>query len=475
MKKLITITLSFIAAGLLIFTGCKEEEPPALDNLSVTEIRADSAQIKVNVTEDGGAPVTSKGVVWSTSENPTVNENTGMTDEGKGTGAFTSLLQDLTPNTPYYVRAYATNRNGTAYSAQKKFNTESALATVITAEVSNITPVAATSGGYIIDNGGTPVTSKGVIWSTSENPIMEENEGMTDEGKGTGLFISRLTNLSSNTPYYARAYATNDAGTAYGNPVEFTTRAFLHAKFSANKKQIQPGKTVQFTDESDGNPDSWSWDFGDGNTSSEENPSHTYTSEGLYTVELTVSNECGEDTETKTSFMDVGSAPIADFSADGKNIQPGTTVQFTDDSEGNPKRWKWDFGDGNTSRKKNPFHTYFSEGIYTVELTVSNQYGKNTESKKDYITVGNAPQADFDADRTKIQPGTTVQFTDESDGNPENWRWDFGDGSNSSEKNPSHTYSREGFYTVELTVSNEYGEDTKTKGDYILVEPEDRD
>jgi PKD repeat protein len=74
-----------------------------------------------------------------------------------------------------------------------------------------------------------------------------------------------------------------------------------------------------------------------------------------------------------------------------------------------------------------------------------------------------------------IQPGTTVYFTDESHGNPENWSWDFGDGYTSTEQNPSHTYSREGIYTVELTVSNEYGEDTKTRGDYILVEPEERE
>lgn len=472
MKKLIITPLSFIAASLFMLTGCKEESP-TVSSPSVTEITADSAKSEVYVTDDGGASVTSRGIVWSKSENPTVEENEGMTDNGEGTGEFTSELTGLTPNTTYYVRAYASNRTGTAYSEQKEFTTESGVPIVITAEVSNITPPTATSGGNIIDDGGAPVTLRGVVWSTSENPTVKENEGMTEEGNGTGIFISELTNLAPNTTYYVRAYAINDAGTACGNQVEFTTKASLNARFSADKEQIQPGTTVQFTDDSDGIPDSWSWDFGDGNTSSEENPSHTYSSEGSYTVKLTISNECGEDTETKTDYIHVGNAPRANFSADNTKIQPGNIVQFTDDSDCKPDSWNWDFGDGNTSSKKNPFHTYFSEGIYTVELTVSNEYGEDTETKTNYIHVGNAPRADFSADRTKIQPGTTIQFTDDSDGSPDSWRWDFDDGNTSRDENPSHTYSREGIYTIELTVSNEFGEDTEIKGDYIIVEPEE--
>ncbi len=474
MKKLIILPLSFFAASLFIFTGCKEESP-VISRLSITEITANSAKSKAYVTDDGGASVTSRGVVWSTSENPTVDENKGMTDEGKGTGEFTSELTDLTPNTSYYVRAYATNRNGTAYSEQRTFTTESAVAIVITAEVSDIAPTTASGSGWIIDDGGAPVTSRGLVWSTSKKPTVEENEGMTEEGVGTGLFISELTNLSPDTPYYVRAYATNSGGETYGNQVEFTTRVSLRAKFSADKTKISPGTAVHFTDESDGEPNSWSWDFGDGNTSKEEEPSHTYSSEGSYTVELTVSNYCGKDTETKSDYIEVGEAPRADFSAAKRKIQPGTTVQFTNKADGNPDSWSWDFGDGNTSSEENPSHTYFSEEMYTVELTVSNEYGKDTETKTNYIDVGSPPRADFNVDKRKIPPGTTVQFTDDSGGNPDSWSWDFGDGYTSSEENPSHTYSREGIYTVELTVSNKYGEDTKTKGDCILVEPEDRD
>ncbi len=474
MKKLIILPLAFFAASLFIFTGCKEESP-VVGSLSITEITSNTAKSKAYVKDDGGASVTSRGVVWSTSENPTVDENKGLTDKGKGTGEFTSELTDLTPNTTYYVRAYATNTAGTAYSEQKGFTTEGDVAIVITAEVSIIKSAIAKSGGNVIDNGDVPVTSRGVVWSKSEKPTVNENEGMTYAGVGTGIFISELTNLSSNTSYYLRAYATNGAGTAYGNQVEFTTKAALHAKFIADKTKIPSGTTVQFTDESEGNPESWSWDFGDGNTSSEEEPSHTYASEGSYTVELTVSNECGEDTEMKTDYIDVGKSPRADFSAEKRKIQPGTNVHFLDDSEGNPCSWNWDFGDGNTGSEENPFHTYFSEGSYTVELTVSNEYGEDTETKTNYIGVGSAPRANFSVDKTKIPPGTAVQFTDDSDGNPDSWSWDFGDGYTSREENPSHTYSREGIYTVELTVSNEYGEDTKTKGDCILVEPEDRD
>ena len=469
MKKLITIPLSFIAVSLFIFIGCKEESP-VVNSLSITEISADSAKSKVYVTDDGGAPVTSRGLVWSTSESPTLDENEGMTDKGKGTGEFISELSDLTPNTTYYVRAYATNSAGTAYSEQKAFTTECAVAIVITAEVSDITPTTATSGGYIIDDGGSPVTSRGVVWSKSKKPTVEDNEGMTEQGSFMGLFISELANLTAGATYYVRAYATNAAGTAFGNQFDFTTRGFLNAQFSADKVKLAPGSTVHFNDESDGNPDNWNWDFGDGHTSTEENPSYSYSSEGIYTVKLTVSNVCGEDTETKTDYIHVGNAPSADFSADKTQIQPGNVVQFIDDSDGNPNRWIWDFGDGNTSSKENPFHTYFSEGNYTVKLTVSNKYGEDTEMKTNYIDIGNAPRADFSADKTQIQPETTVQFNDDSDGHPNSWSWSFGDGYTSRDENPSHTYSREGIYTVRLTVSNEYGEDTKIRGDYILVE-----
>ena len=170
--------------------------------------------------------------------------------------------------------------------------------------------------------------------------------------------------------------------------------------------------------------------------------------------------------------IDIGIAPTADFTSDTANIAEEETINFEDLSTDNPETWGWNFGDGNTSSAQNPSHTYSTEGTYTVELAVSNDYGSDTLTKTDYITVGSAPKADFTSATANITEGETINFEDISDGDPDTWQWDFGDGNTSNQQNPSHVYSSGGSYTVELVVSNEYGEDTATKTDYIAVCPE---
>ncbi len=187
---------------------------------SVSSITSTSATCGGNVTDDGGATVTARGVCWSTSENPTV-ENAHITD-GTGTGSFTSSITGLTAGTTYYVRAYATNSEGTAYGEQISFTTTTyTLPTVQTSSVSNITTTTAICGGNVTDDGGATVTARGVCWSTSENPTIENAH--TTEGTDTGSFISSITRLTAGTTYYVRAYATNSEGTAYGDQVSFTT------------------------------------------------------------------------------------------------------------------------------------------------------------------------------------------------------------------------------------------------------------
>ena len=166
--------------------------------------------------------------------------------------------------------------------------------------------------------------------------------------------------------------------------------------------------------------------------------------------------------------IDIG-IPTAAFTSDTANIAEGDTINFEDQSDGNPDTWNWDFGDGNASNEQNPSHIYSTEGTYTVELTVSYDNRKDTATKTDYITVGSAPTSAFSSDTTNISEGETINFEDQSSGDIDTWSWEFGDGDTSSYQNPSHTYSSAGTYMVELTVSNEYGEDTETKTDYIIV------
>ncbi|MFC1926726.1 PKD domain-containing protein, partial [Chloroflexota bacterium] len=145
---------------------------------------------------------------------------------------------------------------------------------------------------------------------------------------------------------------------------------------------------VQFTDQSTGNVVSWEWDFGDGGTSTEQNPLHTYAAGGVYTVSLTATNPAGSNTQTKVDYITAEGAPVADFSADpGCGVSP-LDVQFTDLSLGDVTTWDWDFGDGGTSTEQNPSHTYVADGTYAVTLTAGNQWSTDTEIKTGYIRAG---------------------------------------------------------------------------------------
>jgi len=232
------------------------------------------------------------------------------------------------------------------------------------------------------------------------------------------------------------------------------------AMFSANPTQGQPPLSVAFTDLSENNPDRWSWEFGDGGTSSEQSPTHTYTANGTYTVNLTVTNAVGTDSETKTNYITVTAAPVAPVAAFSGTPLSGIAplaVQFADESAGAPTAWTWKFGDGGTSTDQHPVHAYAAAGTYTVNLTVTNTGGSDSEVKTDYITVTSAPVAPVAA-FTATPNGLAVQFTDTSTGTePLAHAWTFGDGATSSDRSPTHTYDAAGSYTVTLTVTGANG------------------
>ena len=231
--------------------------------------------------------------------------------------------------------------------------------------------------------------------------------------------------------------------------------------------------SVNFTDQSTGDITSWSWTFGDGGTSTAQNPSHNYADAGVYTVSLTVTGPGGSDVETKTDYVTVTSVPTAAFAGSPTSGNAPLNVSFTDQSTGGPSSWSWDFGDGGTSTEQNPSYTYDAAGSYTVTLTASNSCGSDAETKTDYITVSDAPcdppVADFTGSPTSGAYPLDVSFTDQSTNSPTSWSWDFGDGNSSTAQNPTHTYSAVGNYTVELTATNSCGSDTETKVEYITV------
>jgi len=198
---------------------------PTVTTSDISDISQTTATGGGNVTDDGNpegsTDITARGVCWKITGTPTISDN--FTTDGTGPGPYTSNITGLSPNETYYVRAYATNITGTAYGNEVTFTTliNPDLPTLTTTSVTDITINTATSGGNITDQGISEVTSRGVCWNTTGIPTLSDS--LTTDGAGTGSFTSYLTGLTANTIYFVRAYATNSAGTAYGNEMNFST------------------------------------------------------------------------------------------------------------------------------------------------------------------------------------------------------------------------------------------------------------
>lgn len=216
------IKIPFIIAAILfpiiIFHSCETATIAEVTTGTVSDILQNSAYSGGHVTRDGGARVTARGVCWNTAADPTVTNN--KTSDSSGVGLFTSQITGLTPNTLYYVRAYATNSEGTAYGDQVTFTTATeAIPTVITSGVKSVTSTTAISGGVVSNEGGIPVTARGICWNTTGVPTIADSH--TSDGTGKGQFTSTLSDLTVNTTFFIRSYATNNLGTGYGDEVEF--------------------------------------------------------------------------------------------------------------------------------------------------------------------------------------------------------------------------------------------------------------
>ncbi|MDY0253693.1 MAG: SusF/SusE family outer membrane protein [Tenuifilaceae bacterium] len=195
---------------------------PELTTKEATEITGNSAKSGGNVTNNGGAEVTVRGICFATHDTPTIDDS--KTENGEGVGEFTSDLSDLKGNTEYFVRAYATNSAGTGYGPAVSFTTLVDLPNVSTAAVESVTKTSAISGGNVTDDGGANIIERGIVFGISENPTTEDQK-VIDATNGTGEFVSNMTGLELATTYHVRAYAINSAGTAYGDNISFKTLA----------------------------------------------------------------------------------------------------------------------------------------------------------------------------------------------------------------------------------------------------------
>ncbi len=257
----------------------------------------------------------------------------------------------------------------------------------------------------------------------------------------------------------------------------FLSKAQLKTQFSATPLSGCAPFSVNFTDQSTGNPDFWKWDLGNSTVSFLRNPSTIYLNPGTYSVKLVIRNAAGSmDSLTKIQYIIVYAKPATNFSAAPLTGCFPLRVNFNDIStpgSGTITSWLWDFGDGNTSTQQNPSHVYTAAGNYTVLLVVTNSNGcSKSFTKSNYISINSGVRAIFsNTAPTSCSAPQTINFQNLSAGTGTiSYQWLFGDGGTSNLVNPQHTYSAAGSYTVTLLVTNSTGcTDTATHTNSIII------
>jgi PKD repeat protein len=424
----------------LLLAACKDGNPVALptdtggsaDALTIT-ITSDKGQLETGSTsaatlqivalrKNGQPPTSPADVTLNTSLG-----NFGVDAAGKEITLLTRPLDGGRAT----VQFYGGSKAGTAnILAQVGTNVGSVNLTVVqppAAPTSDFT-FAATGLSVLFTDASTGATS--VSWDFGDNTTSTDRNPRHVYA-AAGTYIVTLTAINSGGSAAKSQFVT----VSLGDPPT--------AKFAFTVT----GHQVNFVDQSVG-ATSWFWSFGDGTSTSERNPIKTYAIAGTYTVTLTASNAAGATSVSDAVTITDGDPPVAKFAftIDGKK------VNFVDQSTG-ATSWSWDFGDGSQSTDRNPVHTYAAAGNYTVILTVANAAGSAQASQVVAIAAGLAPEAAFAFSVSGFQ----ANFVDKSKNAPTSWRWNFGDGTSSTQQNPVHVYKAAGQYTVTLTATNENG------------------
>jgi len=251
-KKESYIIYSLIVS-LIVFFACSKLDPeiPAnstnkliVNTIQVSSIGFYQASVFGSVDIGDLTTVNNYGFVWSREENPDLNSFSGKSTLEYNLSSFSTTIFGLSENTTYYVRAFAISSEKTVYGQQLVFTTVAA-PSLTTTEASQVTAIAAISGGNILTDGGYTITSRGVCWSTSQNPTIINSH--TSDGSGIGSYTSNITGLNQATTYFVRAYATNSLGTNYGNQVSFTTEeltSFIDSRDGTEYSTVQIGNQI---------------------------------------------------------------------------------------------------------------------------------------------------------------------------------------------------------------------------------------
>ncbi len=256
--------------------------------------------------------------------------------------------------------------------------------------------------------------------------------------------------------FYVVAF--NAAGeSATSNTASATMGSSVTASFAVSPSAGVAGVTTFVCSDTSAGATSWVWNFGDGGTSTQQNPTHVYNTPGTYTIQLTASGSGGQSFASHSVSVSAGVA--ADFTFSPSNPTTQQNVSFTDRSSGSIVGWQWNFGDGSGSSSQSPVRRYSFSGTYSVTLTVSTAGGQASSATRTVTVTTATPgvlpvAAAFDSTPASPVVRSIVSFNDRSTGSPTSWQWSFGDGFSSTSQNPSHAYASQGSYTVALTVAN---------------------
>jgi PKD repeat protein len=313
-----------------------------------------------------------------------------------------------------------------------------------------------------------PVLADDVDWTASTPPVFANVNAQGIEILNSQIGGSFTVGIFPPTSTPNRKTIAGYNSTLANAPAPFITITYSLGEpqkpttdFVVNEPNPFAESEIKFTDKSGNHPTSWAWDFGDGNSSSTQNPSHTYLVQGKYSVTLTASNEQGATTVSKTDYINVKERPlkpVADFDQDTTYADLGGIINFIDSSKNSPNKWTWYFGDIDSSFAQHPNVQFTKAGIYTVTLIASSDWGADTIVKPNLIQIGSngeKPTSNFEFTLTDLK----VDFIDSSINQPNKWLWDFESEKNptiftSNIQNPTHTYEDPGTYKPCLTASN---------------------
>ncbi len=372
-----------------------------LTTTAVTGITANSAISGGNITTDGGSAITARGIVWGTNTQPTLSDNV-ITDTETGIGEFTSNITGLSASTTYYVRAYATNANGTTYGNELNFSTTSSCEAITNFPFEE----------YFEGNTFPPQCWTSYVGANGLNDNPEDNWMQKIEAFNHAAYVFYNLNGSREaedwlvTPPITLPSQTASLSFSQKQANETDYSGEYAIKLSTSSQtDIASFTTLELYGETD---------FTTEYTKKEIDLS-AYKGQTVYIAFVRIS-DLGDEWYVDSVKVDgtsgTATAPVADFSANQTEICAGASVNFTDASTGTPTSWLWDFGDGTTEvTEQNPSHLYMIPGTYSVTLTATNANGTNTQTKTDYITVKTAPNAGTDG-MLLICEGTTPSNED---------------------------------------------------------------